>query len=258
MEESMSTRKLFEFRFQPTSDLWMVGISWLLVVASLSAATFIATPARGGFYFILYALVGATLFGVGLPVWWMVWRRGRPIADLGVTTRLLGLSLLLQVVFAAIQYVFTLSRADIPATSTLLPLIALALAIGFFEALFWRGWVQLRLEESFGLLPGIILGSALYALYHIGYGMTWGEMGFLFLIGLIYASIFRLTKNIFILWPLLQPMGQLTTLLNEGLPLPSLAILGFLEALALMIAIVIVVPRLYRRRKMRQATLKVS
>lgn len=252
----MSWRKPFELRFRPTSDLLMVGISWLLVVASLAAATFIATPERGGTYFILYALVGATLFGVGLPVWWMVWHRGRPIADLGITKKLLGLSILLQVVFAAIQYYFTLSRAAFPAPAALWPLLALALAIGFFEALFWRGWVQLRLEESFGLIPGVVLGAALYALYHIGYGMPWGEIGFLFLIGLLYAVIFRLTKNIFILWPLLQPMGQLTTLLNDGLPLPPLATLGFAEALAVMIAIVIIVPRLYRRRITRGRALR--
>jgi membrane protease YdiL (CAAX protease family) len=251
----MSVRKLFEFRFQPSVDLVVVGISWLLVVAALSAATFIATPARGGWYFILYALVGATLCGVALPVWWMVWRRGRPIADLGVTTRLLGLSLVLQAVFAVVQYLLTLSRTNVPATSELLPLLALALAIGFFEALFWRGWVQLRLEESFGIIPGVVLGAGLYALYHIGYGMPWQEIGFLFIIGVVYAVIFRLTKNIFILWPALQPIGQLTTLLNDGLTLPPLATLGFMEALAAMIAIVILVPRFYRRRQARKAKL---
>jgi membrane protease YdiL (CAAX protease family) len=254
----MNLKKLFEFRFRPTADLWMVGLTWLLVVASLSVATYIATPARGGLYFIFYALIGATLCGVGLPVWWMVWRRGRSVADLGVTKRLLGLSLLLQLVFAAVQYYMTLSRVDVPDLSALWPLLALALTIGFFEALFWRGWVQLRLEESFGLIPGVVLGSALYALYHIGYGMKWEEIGFLFIIGLVYASIFRLTKSVFILWPLLQPMGQLTTLLNDGLSLPPLAVLGFLEALVVMILIVFFVPRLYRRRLNRQAKVKFS
>lgn len=254
----MSAKQLFEFRFRPTTDLLVVGLSWVLVVASLAAATFIATPERGGTYFILYALVGATFFGVGLPVWWMVWRRGRPIAELGLTTRLLGLSLVLQLVFAVIQYAFTLSRAGFPPLSALLPLLALSLAIGFFEAIFWRGWVLLRLEDAFGVIPAVLLGSALYALYHIGYGMPWSEIGFLFLIGIVYAVVFRLTKNIFILWPILQPMGQLTTLLNDGLPLPPLATVGFLEALLVMIAIVVFVPRLYRRRKGSGATLKAA
>ena len=101
----------------------------------------------------------------------------------------------------------------------------MALAIGFFEAIFWRGWVQLRLEGAFGILPGIVLGSVLYAAYHIGYGMPLSEMVFLFFVGMLFAIVFRLTKNIFVLWPLFQPLGQLITLVNDGLKLPLLAAL---------------------------------
>ena len=128
----------------------------------------------------------------------------------------------------------------------LIPLIALVLAIGFFEALFWRGWVQLRLEEAFGILPGIVLGAALYAVYHIGYGMPMSEIAFLFVIGLVFASV-RLTKNIFILWPLFQPIGQLITLINDGLSLPLLAAIGFLEVLVLMLGLVWLANRYYNK-----------
>lgn len=41
---------------------------------------------------------------------------------------------------------------------------------------------MLRLEEAFGIIPAIVLGSASYAAYHIGYGMPTGEMVFLFFI----------------------------------------------------------------------------
>ena len=114
----------------------------------------------------------------------------------------------------------------------------LALAIGFFEAIFWRGWVLLRLEECFGIIPAIVLGSILYALYHIGYGMPASEMVFLFFIGVMYAVAFRLTRNIFILWPVFQPMGQLVTLIKDGLELPLLASLGFVEVLIGMLVLV--------------------
>jgi hypothetical protein len=108
----------------------------------------------------------------------------------------------------------------------------------FFEAIFWRGWVQLRLEEAFGILPGIVIAAALYAVYHIGYGMPASEMFFLFFIGLMFAIVFRITKSILILWPLFQPGGQLITLISDGLPLPFLAFLGFVDALALMFFLV--------------------
>ena len=165
-------KQVLSLRWKPNKDLAVVALSWLLVVGSLFTATVIVgSNVWGGMaYFALYAVVGALLFGVGLPLYWMVIVRRRPLSDLGFTTRWLGLSLVLQMVFAALQFMGTLAKAQIPPFEEFLPLIALALCIGFFEAVFWRGWVLLRLEESFGTIPAILLGSALYAGYHIGYG----------------------------------------------------------------------------------------
>ena len=69
-------------------------------------------------------------------------------------------------------------------------------------------------------------------------GMPASEMVFLFFIGVLFAVIFRLTKNVFILWPLFQPMGQLVTLIKDGLTLPLLSALGFIEVLILMFVLV--------------------
>ena len=244
-----SLKQIFAVRWQPNRDLVVVGVSWLLVVGTLYTATVVVGPnVWGGMaYFILYALVGATLFGVGLPLYWMTVVRRRPLADLGLTTRGLGLSLLLQLAFAGLQYMGTLARVQLPSFVEFLPLVALALAIGFFEAVFWRGWVLQRLEEAFGLIPAILLGSALYAAYHIGYGMPTSKMVFLFFIGLMFAVAFRLTQSIFILWPVFQPMGQLVTLVKDGLSLPPLAALGFAEVLIVMLALVWLAARYQRR-----------
>ena len=233
-------KQVFSVHWKPNKDLAIVALSWLLVVGSLYTATVIVgSEVWGGMaYFALYAVVGATLFGIGLPLYWMVVIQRRPLADLGITTRWLALSLVLQLIFAALQYMGTLARAELPPFEEFLPLIALALAIGFFEAVFWRGWILLRLEESFGTIPAILVGSVLYSLYHIGYDMPASEMVFLFFIGLMFAAVFRLTKSIFILWPVFQPMGQLVTLVKDGLELPLLASLGFFEVLIAMLVLV--------------------
>ena len=160
--------------------------------------------------------------------------RKRPVSDLGLTWKKLGVSIILQLVFAALQFAGAYRGLQIPVFENLLPLIALALTIGLLEAIFWRGWVLLRLEDCFGIIPAIVLGSILYSLYHIGYGMPASEMVFLFFIGVMYAVAFRITKSIFILWPIFQPMGQLVTLIKDGLSLPLIASLGFFEALILM------------------------
>lgn len=235
-----ASRTLFTMRWQPNKDLIAIAVSWILVVAALYTATFVvgSTVAGGMAYFGLYAVLGATLFGLGIPLYWTVVVRKRPVSDLGLTRKRLGLSIVLQLVFAALQFFGAYRGLHIPALESLLPLVALSLAIGLFESIFWRGWVLLRFEEAFGLLPALILGSALYAVYHIGYGMPTSEMVFLFFIGMMYAIAFRITKNVFMLWPVFQPMGQLITLIKDGLSLPLLAGLGFIEALILMWALI--------------------
>ena len=243
-------KHIFSFRWNPSKDLAVVAISWLLVVGALYTATSIVGQAAWGgmAYFLLYAVLGASLFGVGLPLYWMTVVRRRPVAELGLTTRRLGLSLVLQGVLAALQYAGTLAKAQLPPVEESVPLVALALAIGFFEAVFWRGWVLLRLEEAFGIIPAVLLGSALYAAYHIGYAMPSSEMVFLFFIGIMFAVVFRLTKNVFILWPVFQPMGQLVTLIKDKLTLPFLAALGFAEVLILMLVLVWLAARYQRKR----------
>ena len=242
-------KQVFSIRWKPNRDLAMIAVSWLLVVGALYTATnIVGQEVWGGIaYFLLYAVIGAALCGVGIPLYWTVVIRKRPISDLGLTTRWLGLSLVLQLVFAALQFLPTLSKTTLPPFENLVPLLTLALAIGFFEAVFWRGWVLLRLEEAFGFVPALILGSALYAAYHIGYGMPASEMVFLFFIGVMYAVTFRITKNVFILWPIFQPMGQLVTLIKDGLSLPLPAAIGFIEALILMLVLVWLAERYHKK-----------
>lgn len=242
---------LFTFRWKPGRDLVVVLLSCVLVTASLYTAMHIVTPDVGGGmpYFFIYAGLTACVFGVGLPLFWMTIHRKRPIHDLGITRKNIWISLILQLIFSVLLYTVTLAKTELPPLESLLPLVAMTLAIGFFEAFFWRGWVLLRLEESFGYLPAVILGSALYAVYHIGYGMPLDEMLFLFWIGILFAVCFRLTSNLLILWPIFQPMGQLVTLIEDGLSLPLLASVGFIEALVLMFVMVWLANRYYRKNQ---------
>lgn len=245
------TAQILKVRWHPNRDLLAVAVSWLFVVGALyTASSIVGQQVWGGMaYFLLYGVVGCTLFGVGIPLYWTVAVRNRPVSDLGLTTHYLWRSLGLQLLFALTQLLLMRGAMVFPAWDTLAPLIALALAVGFFEAIFWRGWVVQRLEDAFGLLPAVVLGSMLYALYHIGYGMPASEMLFLFFIGVMFAIVFLLTRSIFILWPLFQPLGQLVTLIRDQLSLPLVAALGFLEVLALMLLLVWLAVRYDRKHR---------
>jgi membrane protease YdiL (CAAX protease family) len=241
--------RAFRLRWCPSPDVLMVIVSWLLISATLYLATDVVGSQIGGGlpYFGLLTFLTATLFGVGLPIYWVVIGRRRPLADLGLHTRWLGLSLVLQLVLATGLFRFAFGTIDLPDLARLLPLVVLSLALGFFEAIFWRGWVLLRLEESFGLIPALFLSALMYTSYQIGYGFSPMDIVLMFFLGLIYATAFRLTKSIFVLWPAFQPIGQLAILLRSGMQLPLISTLGFLEVLVVMFLLVWLASRFARK-----------
>jgi membrane protease YdiL (CAAX protease family) len=109
---------------------------------------------------------------------------------------------------------------------------------------FFLGFIQTRLEASFGTAAGVGGGAALYALYHVGYGMGGSEMVFLFGLGVIYAVAYRLVTNVLVLWPLLTPMGAFFNNLNSAdITLPWASIAGFAEVAAVMAAALIMALR---------------
>lgn len=115
------------------------------------------------------------------------------------------------------------------------PLLVMSITVGLFEAVFFRGFIQGRLEASFGTTAGVAGGAALYSLYHVGYGMGADELRFLFALGVVYAVAYRLVENVLVLWPLLTPLGAFFNNLQAAdIDLPWASIAGFADVLALM------------------------
>jgi membrane protease YdiL (CAAX protease family) len=169
------------------------------------------------------------------------------LADVGLTAYQLLPSLALSLFLGWDTYRNTIATLDLTWTQSLVPLVTMVLAVGLFEAIFFRGWLQLRFEAAFGLIPGLLLSALCYSLYHIGYGMEAEEMLFLFGLGLTFGAFFRLTKSIFVLWPLYTPVGGLYTNLTEGLTLPFEATYGFLITIGLMVGIIVLANVLHKR-----------
>ena len=241
--------QLFSVYWRPNHDTLIAFGSYLLVVIGLVIAFQVVTIARVAANFIIFGPVSLAGLGVALPAFYTALKRRRSLADLGLTSHNLLISLALSLLLGLDTYRNTLASLDVTWSRNLVPLITMALTVGLFEAVFFRGWLQLRFEAAFGILPAILLGAGCYALYHVGYGMTINEIAFLFGIGLMYAVVFRLTKNIFVLWPLYTPIGGLFTNLTDGLTLPFEATYGFVLTLAMMVAVLIAAAQLRKQDK---------
>jgi membrane protease YdiL (CAAX protease family) len=191
------------------------------------------------------------LLGVVGPVIYTVWYRRRPLASLGLTLRGWRGVVAPALLFAGVQFAITLWGYDLPQPVDWVPLLWMALTVGLFESIFFRGFVQGRLEASLGIAPAVAGAAILYSLYHVGYGMGAEEMAFLFGLGIVYAVAFRVVNNILVLWPLLTPLGSFYAQLESGElagQLPWAAILGFVDVLGLMVAVIWIAHRRERRQ----------
>jgi len=238
---------LGDVRWQPGSDTLAAVVSYLLVLGGLYTAFRVFTTDRVAANFITFGPVTLAGFGVAVPVLYTVLVRRRRLSDLGLTFDRLLPSLLVSALLGWDTYRNTIATLDVAWTREIVPLVAMTSVVGLFEAIFFRGWLQLRFEEAFGLVPGLILGALCYSFYHVGYGMEAGEMLFLFGLGLTFGAVFRLTKSVAALWPFYTPIGGLYTNLSEGLTMPFEATYGFILTFAMMVGIVVLAARLYGR-----------
>lgn len=216
-------------------DLLAVAIMYLGVVGAIRLAFVGFTTDSMVGLFLSYAVVGLLVLGVAAPVAYNVWFRSRPLRSLGVGLHEWRPTVALALVLAGVQFSLTLWGYDLPEPVDWVPLLLMSLTVGVFESIFFRGFVQNRLEESFGPVCGIGAAALLYGFYHVGYGMGTDEIVFLTGLGVVYAVAFATTRNILVLWPLLTPLGSLFNSLEAGdIGLPWASMIGFGQVLLAM------------------------
>ena len=240
-------RPTFTYMGADGRDLLVIGLLYLAVVGLFRLAFTVFTTDNVLGLFLSFAL--GLIIGVVGPIVHQVWMRGRDLRSLGLGFHHLRATLTWGLVFAVIQFGSTLWGYDLPDAVGWVPLLVMSLVVGLFEAVFFRGFIQGRLEASFGAIPAVGGAALLYAVYHVGYGMGADEMWFLFGLGLVYAVIYRLTTNVLILWPLLTPLGAFFNNLNRAeFELPWESILGFADVAIVMAGAVWLAHRHIRKR----------
>jgi membrane protease YdiL (CAAX protease family) len=205
----------FHFRWQPTRHTW-VAIGAALLAFALSALLLAFPPsslaARLIHYLGIYVLCGVAIpWGYTLLI-----ERASPAA-LGLRRQRWRPSLLISLVLALLFLPLILTGADLSALNpgqVARAVVVLAGAGGLFELFLYYGFVHLRLEKAFGLLPAILLTSALYVSWHAGTQLPLEEnvplaVVKLFAVGIMYQSVFCLTRNLLIIWPFFHAMGVL-------------------------------------------------
>jgi hypothetical protein len=210
-------------------DLVGVAVLYAIVVALLVIAFQLITPSSViGFWLTLGLAVAV---GVAGPLLHQVWYRKRGLGSVGIDRHHLLEALTLGLILVVAQFGSALWDYRPQDAVAWVPLVVVALVVGFFDVLFFRGYVQTRLEASFGTGPGLAGAALLYSLHFLAYGISLDELWLLTGLGVLYGIAYRLVESIFVLWPLVASLNMFFILdgsvmgIGWGI-LPAFALLG--------------------------------
>ncbi len=199
-------------RWQPTRHTWVAVGAGLLAFALSASLLLVETEslaARLIHYGGLYVVCG-----VALPWGYTLLVERERLAALGLRRERWVTSLVLSLALTGL-FLPLLLEGDLDAVSAGQlgrAVVVLAGAGGLFELFLYYGFVHLRLEKAFGVIPAILLTSLLYVAWHTGAQLPleadpWLAVVKLLGVGLMYQSVFSLTHNLLVIWPFFHAVG---------------------------------------------------
>jgi len=206
-------KEAFRFRWQPTRHTWVaVGAGLLAFVFSASLLLFEpgSLPAQLIHNGLIYVVCGAAI-----PWGYTVLVERETPAALGLKRERWVLSLILSLVVAGLFVPMLFFEGDLASVgwgNVARASFVLTGAGGLFELFLYYGFIHLRLEKAFGTIPAILLTSAIYVLWHTGTQLplepdplyaVWK----LFWVGVMSQSLFSMTRNLLVIWPLFHAVG---------------------------------------------------
>ena len=197
------------FRFNVTKETGLaVLMGLLMIVLSFLMIPFGGDSLRDMFIsFILRDFL--MIFGLGVAfVSLYVEKKENVLEDLGFNKRKIILSVIINIVLA-IGLLAMFLKEQVPTNIISLKNLygtVYILTAGIFEMTFIYGYLRMSFEKTFGIIPAIILTSIFYSLHHAGFQP---EFLHLFLVGLMYCSVFYITQNMLIIFPFFWGVGAL-------------------------------------------------
>lgn len=199
-------KEAFRVRWQSARHTWVAVATGLLVFV-LSSSLLLFEENSQIAHLIIYVLMWAVC-GFAVPwVYALFVERSTP-ASMGLTRKRLVLSLILNVVLGSFFLLLMITEGDASAIDLVVfgrGTFVLMIG-GLFELFLFYGFIHLRLEKAFGIIPAILITSAIYVSWHTGTQLPMeadplAAIWKLFLVGVMYQSVFSITRNLLAIYP---------------------------------------------------------
>lgn len=237
--------KLFRFQWSKDTSI-ALGSGVAVLLLSLAMNLFPDSPVMS---ILLRDVLMIFLLGFCFPLYFTCIKRGEKLAVLGIHREKLALSLVLNVVFACALLAMFLkgNTQTLSFTRNTLFAVFYIFAAGIFEMVFLYGFLRAQFERAFGTIPAIVLTAVFYSLHHAGFQPEFGK---LFLVGILYVSVFYLTRNLFVIFPFFWGIGAVwDVLVNSTAGNQLTNVRSFAVSMALFVLMAAASVVLYRKRR---------
>jgi len=174
--------------------------------------------------FVLRDIITIVGLGVLLPFVWIK-MNGLSFNAFGFLGENWTWAILANIVLASLfatRFYFTMKKRD-----QLLDLLrkvgtVIYLMVGvLFETLFFYGFLRQLFEDSFGIIPALLLTSSFYSLHHVGLeeqmkdAIPRKEYTKLFFVGILYSTVFRIFNSALAIFPFFLGAGVIYDLIIQ-------------------------------------------
>lgn len=195
-------KRLFHFQLDKNTLVGLISGS-LMVILSCAMTNY---PNSNLATFVLRDILMIFLLGFLYPLYYVWFCEKGSLAALGIHTDKWKKSLIIDIIAAMLLLIMFIGKNTAPITFSINTLFAIAyiFSAGIFEMIFIYGFLRYKFEQSFGIIPAIILTAIFYSLHHAGFQPEFAK---LFFVGVLYSSVFYLTKNLLIIFPFFWGVG---------------------------------------------------
>ena len=204
-------KKIIAIKFELSKDTKVaVLLGSTVIVLSFALRLFNEdTTFNNAVVFIILDILIKVILGFYIPLHYVLLKKKQGLDLFGLTKDKWLPSLILGLIFMGLLLMQFISESGRKAESILLrqgvliPVFYIFVA-GVFEMIFIYGFLRRIFDKSFGIIPGIIITSIFYSFHHAGFQPEFGKLIF---VGILYASVFRMTNNLLIIFPFFWGIG---------------------------------------------------
>lgn len=204
------------FKFELSKDTIVAFISGIVVIFFSSLMLFFQeqTILNEIMSIFLRDVLMILFIGFWFVFYYVIIIKKESISVLGITKKKLVLSLILNLALGlSLLIVFMKDGETITFNYETLCAIVYILAAGIFEMVYIYGFLRNYFEKAFGIIPSIILTAVFYSFHHAGFQPEFLK---LFFVGVMYVSVFYITRNLFIIFPFFWGVGAIWDVLVKS------------------------------------------